>query len=598
MSEQDQDKDLGVGSIPQEITPMSIPAQPEPVTVTESALDDEAPVMDIDLPEQVRNEEPTSQTAEPATTADEGVADKLAEESPAAEKSIWDDCEVDEIPESNLSNLKPVFEFQDAPEGVDMALPPSNERNITLLGGSKEINDDHDFLWMLNLQQSGYVSPKDNVMARRLQRPGADWSQVLPVLDKDGKTVNVAFLPAGKKPALSPGQRVQGADALDRFMHGTSMGSPVTVPLTNTGIWVKLNPAPSSFLAELDRTLAYARLQVGLDTNGMTGSVDDLIFREIINEAAMKLITATNYPVRNIMDLRDIIDDEDHKTLSWALAKVIYPKGVMISIPCIDPTCGEVSTFRANPARMHLIDRSRLNEKQRLYLSRGISTPMTEEDVADYKAQFKKTTKYSVRIENREFIFRSPTISQKLQIGRAWLSTVNQAVDTAMATTPDDDNKRNDVIRQITTIEQICRWGHYVSEIRVYNGEEDNDENFYVIDDEDTIRTILKSLSSAPEIVDTLIEAIEEFLVEIGTTIIGYPNTPCRKCKHENVPEKLKKKLVLPFDPDTGFFILAQRKISQAGGSPLTDLSTFGIENLGVQAQVRALEESSNLDLS
>lgn len=602
----EQDKEVGLGAIPEPIQPPGPIATQAEATLPESnptpppadILADEAPVDELELPTQVKQPEPEPVSAQPAVEEQTPpAAEEGSEEDPAQEKSIWDDCEDYEVNPENIRNLQPVFMHEDAPYGADIALPPTTDPNMTVLAGSKDIQSERDFIWMVNSQQAARVSPKDDIMMRRIQREGSDWGQAFPYNDANGKPQKLAMLPSGKKLAVGPGQRLEGGDALDRFMYGTTMGSPVTVPLTNTGIWVKLSPAGASFLAELDRSLAYARMQVGLDTNGMTGSVDDLIFREIINEAALKLVTATNFPVRNPMDLREIIDDEDHKTLSWALAKVIYPKGVMVSIPCIDPACGEVSTFRANPARMHLIDRSKLNDKQMQYLSRGISTPMTAEDVADYKAQFKKSSKYSVRIENREFIFRSPTVAQKLQIGRAWLSTVNQAVDVAMATNPDDDQKRNEVIQSITSIEQICRWGHYVGEIRIYN-DEDDAENYYSVDGEDEIRTILKTLSTAPEILDALIGGIEEFLVEIGTTIIGYPNTPCKACEHKNVPDRLKNKLILPFDPDTGFFILAQRKISQAGGMPLTDLSTFGVGNLGAMAQAQEQMDYSSLDMS
>lgn len=607
MSEQDKE---GVGHIPAQIDPPILPGNAQPVKepvppVTESNAGNDAPVerlagkpvdeplssdlladepaiADIDLPVQVV--ETVSPAVDPTPLPEKSPDDEVPPTA-AAELSIWDECESFDIPEQNFRNLSPVFVHEEAPYGVDLALPPTTEGNMTRLAESKEIQTERDLLWMLNQQQASLVAPKDTVSLRRLQRPGSDWAQTVPYINpENGTKENLAFLPTALKVASGPAVRLEGSAALDVFMAGTTMGSPITVPLTNTGIWVKLSPAGASFLAELDRNLAYARMQVGLDTNGMTGSVDDLIFREIINEAALKLVTATNYPVKSSLDLRDVIDDEDHKTLSWALAKVIYPKGVMISIPCIDPVCGEVSTFRANPARMHVIDRSKLNEKQLRYLSRGISTEMSAEDIADYKSQFAKSAKYSTRLENREFIFRSPTIAQKLQIGRGWLSTVNQAVDMSMASTPDDDNKRSDVIQSITSIEQVCRWGHYVGEIRIYNDEDDINK-YFTIDGEEEIRSILKSLSTAPELVDTLIAGIEEFLVDIGTTIIGYPNAPCKKCNHENVPDKMKNKLILPFDPDTGFFILAQRKISQAGGAPLTDLSTFGIENLAARAQ-------------
>lgn len=600
-----EDKQPSVGeeaAVPQTFTPPPIAPEPTPPVVETSleqaeiipptapeasVLDDEPPAVDIDLPVQTVEEQvPEPQPDNVGDIQPTQETEETKAETPV--NSIWDDCEILPDASEHLKNISPLFAREDAPTGVDIALGPTSSINMAAIAQAKEMLGEDDLIYMLNMQRAAMVAPTDDIMIRRQMRHNADWVQTIKTVDPDGKPISISFLPSAPKKPGAPGEVISGAEAVERFMVGTTMGAPVTVPLTNTGIWVRLSPAGASFLAELDRKLAYARMQAGLDTNGITGSTDDLIFREIINEAALRLVTATNYPVNDPMDLRDIIDDEDHKTLSWALAKVLYPKGIMVSIPCIDHTCGQVDTFRANPARMHYIDRSKLNEKQLKYLSRGISRRMSAEDVADYKAQFAKTSKYSVRLMNREFIFRSPTIAEKLQIGRAWLSTVNQAVDVSMAATPDDDMKRNDIIQQITSIEQVCRYAHYVAEIRVYNGEDEVEENYYAIQEESAIRNILKALSTSPELVETLISGIDDFLVEIGATIIGYPNASCSKCNHANVPDKMKNRLLLPFDPDTGFFILAQRKISQAGGSPLTDLTTFGVGNLAAVAQENA----------
>lgn len=609
-------EDIGLGEIPATIIP-PLPNSHPHIATQEEAIAPEVldPVTPKDLldpedvmadPEPIDDLELPVQTAEPPVEVDGSTAETAADvksipgksdlvEEETTDKgidSIWDECEIYPDASEHLTNLMPVFSREEAPNGADIALPPTTAINLALIAQVKDLLTEDDLIWMLNAQQASLVAPTDDIAMRRLMRPGSDWTQRIKAVDVKGEPISISMLPSKAKRPKGPGEAVAGSDAIERFMAGTTMGGPVTVPLTNTGIWVRLSPAGATFLAELDRNLAYAKMQVGLDTNGITGSTDDLIFREIINEAALRLVTDTNYPVKDPMDLRDVIDDEDHKTLSWALAKVLNPKGIMISIPCIDPKCAQVDTFRANPARMHVIDRSKLNAKQLQYLARGISRQMTLDDIEDYKAQFVKTSKYSKRIMNREFIFRSPTISEKLQIGRSWLSAVNQAVDSAMASTPDDDMKRNNIIQQITSIEQVCRYGHYISEIRIYDEEDDMAENYFSINGEDDIRSILKVLSTAPEMVEELIEAIEDFLVEIGTTLIGYPNVSCSKCNHENVPDKLKNKLILPFDPDTGFFILAQRKILQAGGNPLTDLATFGVANLGALAQAKEQQVS------
>lgn len=606
--EQDKDLELG-GGIPVQVTapvkPANRPIHPSdvpPINMDEDGVDDTV-VAEIGLEPVVAESVPAIATVEevsaeasaepgPEPQVDDNDGTLPTGETQVETGSIWDECDELYQPPQNFANLQPVFTEEEPERGTDITLSPTNGRNLNILGDSKEIKTDEDFLYMIQAQNANLLVQPDDVRIKRISREGSDWMQNVPIEKRLEKGPDrIGFLVSAAKKAKSAGEEVTGQAAIDRFMQGTTLGSPITIPLVNTGIWVKMAPASAAYLSELDRTLAYARMQVGLDVNGLYGSSDDLIFRELINEAALKLITASNYVVSNPMDLREVIDDEDRATLAWGLAKVLYPKGIMVSIPCIDPNCGHVSTFRANPARMHVIDRSKLTPKQQEYLSRGIGRQMTLEDIQDYKAQFAIGNKSTVRIMNREFIFRSPTIAEKLQIGRSYLSTVNRAVDEAMASTPDDDTKRSNIMQQITSIEQVVRYAHYIAEIRIYN-DADSDDNYSSITDEETIRNILRTLGNSPEMTEAVMNGIEEYLVDLGAANIVYPNTPCTKCKHADVPEKMKNKLLLPFDPETGFFILAQRKISLAGGNLLTDLSTFGVANLE-QAVLEAQQTAS-----
>lgn len=601
-----EEEDVG-GGVPVEVTtPGTLPkaevihVEPKPLEegqpkLMDDDIDDAVDAIDI-APQVVQTVAP--QIDEPLTPTQEAVEGSEGQDEEGKDPdgsltlqqtNIWDECDELFIDPKNIENVKPMFEREKG--DVDITLPPTTLNNMNVLGKHRDIQTDRDYIWMLEMGNADLVTPPDEIRLKRLQREGSDWMQNVPI-ERDGKGPNrLAFLMPAPKTVKGQGVKLTGQSAVDSFMTGTTLGTPVTVPLVNTGIWVKLSPASASFLSELDRQLAFARLQLGLDYNGIHGSTDDLIFREIINEAALKLVTACNYPVTNPLDLREVIDDEDRATLAWALAKVLYPKGIMVSIPCLDPKCGEINTFRANPARMHFIDRSKLSPKQQQYLARGIARPMTLEEINDYKSEF-KVARRSVTIDGREFFFRTPTIAEKIQIGRGYLASANQAIDTAMASTPDDDMKRSNVMEQVMAVENVCRYAHYISEIRIYNAEDNGDGDYAVIEEEDDIRSILKTISNSEDFTDQLIEAIEDFLVEIGAAIVGYFNVSCNKCDYKDVPEKLKNRLILPFDPETGFFILAQRKISLARGRVITDLTTFGVANLEQTALAQLQQES------
>lgn len=513
----------------------------------------------------------------------------------------------------NIRDVLPPFAriVNGKPEDMDLILPGTTRHNLGVIGENiGEINSDKAYEHAIFLEQTLDVSPKDEIGTRRLQREGSDWVQEWE-FSRQGKKPGIVGIHDTKYNAFSSGtQELTGEKAIDRFMFGTGMGMPKNVPLVNTGIWVRISPPGANFMAAIDRKLAFARMQFGLDTNGLAGSVDDLIFREVLNEAALSLVVACNYPVNNPLDLREVVDKEDMKTLVWGMACALYTQGIKIAIPCIDVKCNHIDTLNASPNRMFFIDRSKLNDKQRNYLTRGLSTAMSLDDIKDYKAQFKVGNTASKRIGKRMFIFESPVIADYLNIGRSWLSAVNEAVDKSMEsadsrmlTDTEAERRRLDMIDSITAVESICRYTHYIKEIIVYNDDTGEDTvNCGVIKDKDTIRKLLQRLATEEEMLNAVFTAIDEFLVSIGASLIGYPNIPCPACKHETAPEQMKTKLILPFDPDTGFFILAQRKIAEAGGTPLTDLSTFGHVNfsLGVQERERQelLNRQANLPIS
>lgn len=532
----------------------------------------------------------------------EGKADgeegKEDEAAPEQAINIWDaeDFPPKADPE-NFRHLAPAFQHIDEPlEGCDIALSPSSRAVCHKVGQAKGYpKSDSDYYWWLAMEEATRTSPIDNVLVDRVARPNSDWAQTF---NLPNSKMRLGFLPNAYRGFSTPGTPITGIEALDRFNAGTSLGSPITVPLPNTGIWVKLGSCSASLLAAMDRALAYAKAQVGLDTNGFTGSTEDLIFREIINEFALKQIVACNFEVRNPLELREIIDVEDMRVLEWALAKVMYPKGIKIAIPCISPTCSHVDTVLANPSRMFTMDRSRLSEKQLAFLSRGVSKKMTLKEVMEYKEEFKVGASrcYTCKIGNsrRDFYLRNPTIADYLQLGRAWLNSINTAVDLAMEAEPGNEYRRADLIESTTSTENICRYAHYIEEIRIYNESLDDDvqdDNYGIINEPEDIRAILRQLATETDIVIGLTETIEKFITEVGVSIIGYPNIPCSQCQHKDAPEELKNKLLLPFDAAVGFFILAQRKITQAGGTPLVDLQTFGVGNFLQQITERKQQE-------
>lgn len=546
----------------------SIPTSGVGQPVTKQVITDDS----FEEPVEVIPETKEETEAPPPEPSDETDAGDSEEE----EEHLLFDVEPNKL---TIDPARPIYVRID-PEEKGIAalsiLPTTREDAETFVNSLSTVGEG-DLEWVLatrNATDSAYMG---NGLLKAGIRKGAKWKGQLenPVTPTPLCDYRSAY-----KIFDQPGTRISGVDAIDMFTAGTNLGRPVTVPLWHSGFWVKLRAPSAAFLADVDRALAFSREELGLEVFGAIGANDRLIFDEILVDAALKLVSETNIPiVKSPMELKEVIDYFDIDSLIWGMAQAAFPDGCEIAIPC--PSCRGVSHLKANLLRMRFVDESRLTQAQIRLMAKGISHKTTVDELKKYKEEFEILNTQKWEWNKRTFTFRSPTIEEYLTSGREYITSVSRALTETLRDDVTDDYRRGQSMKSILTTEETARFLHFIREIKIPNtNEKGSADNYGIVNDPHAILDIMRYISGDYEASDGLIVAINEFINDAINTIIGFPNVNCPACGNFYLSKTGQETIVVPFNPATGFFILAQHKIREAGSEPLTNLLTLGLTGL------------------
>lgn len=426
--------------------------------------------------------------------------------------------------------------------------------------------------WLQTLDESTMLSHSSDLYLKATVRDGSVWSQQL-----QGKHIYIK--PAYKKvspTAVKP--EVTGHNAVDMFIAGTGMGRTVRWPLYRTGIWVNIRPASLTYLAEIDRSLAFDRAQLGMDTAGLVNSNDDMVFDEKLFDAALRLITWTNVEVASAMDLRDIIVRSDIQSLIAALAAATFADGATGSIACTNHKCRHLDTFEMDVRRMSWVDQSRFSPEQIDFMD-DMDTIHTQEEVRKYQDAFLVSEEGRYEYKGRTFDFHVGSAGQYFQNTHAWFSQINRALNESMGEAEIENGKRARITQSILTTETLCRYLHYIKSIRIPGIDDQENAIISTINDQTTIRDILRMLINDDDGADGLLAAIDDYIVQTEVVVIGYRNVKCSACGTYHLDDRGAARLIIPFKVGSAFFTLLQLKLMRTGVTPLTDLTMSGIRH-------------------
>lgn len=457
------------------------------------------------------------------------------------------------------------------------------------VGSSAALRD-----WLARLDESTVLSHQKPLLMRAQTREGSRWGQEI-----QGKKffIKPAWLNVSAKD-IKP--EMSGSTAVDLFIQGNGMGRTVRWPLYRSGIWVNIRPASLTYLAEIDRSLVFERAQIGMDTSGLFNSNDSLIFDDKLVDAALRLVTWCNVEVGSVMELRSLITFNDIQGMIAAMAAGTFADGAGASVTCSDHKCRNVDLFDADVRRMSWVDQSRFTDEQIKFMDEP-SVKHTVEQVRAYQKSFEINESGKHEYNGRIFNFGVGSADNYFELGYQWIAQINRKLTEAMGEADIENGKRARIIQSILTSETMCRYAHYITSINIPAKDDNKDDTMVTVTDRDTINNILRMMLTDDDGAEKLLAAIEDYIVETETTIIGYRNVACTKCGKYHLDDRGQARLIIPFKVGKAFFTLLQHRLATAGIPAMTDLETSGIRAfvLGVsEAELRSfLMEQQRTDI-
>lgn len=397
-------------------------------------------------------------------------------------------------------------------------------------------NDASAIRWLHYATQGIDHLMKGAVFQAALTNPEADWTN-RPT--HDGQPIGLQRL--GRK---SSGGNLSGENAVLKVKSLLGLGTIMHVPLWHTGCWISLKAPSNSSILELNRRIAEEKITLGRQTSGMVFSNTSVYIQSYLVNFILAHIYDTNLETRDPAELKRIILVNDLPTLIWGILCTMYPDGYDLREPCVAALteCTHVSEGKVNISRMRIVDRSRLHEDQLKHMANR-NQKRTLEELEKYQELHTHTSRTeTVNDDNLpttlEVIIKCPTIDEYEQIGFNWISEIEEMVDKAFSL-PAHGKQRDSYITEHGRINRLRQYSHWISEIRVGEG-----EHATIITDRQTIDTTCGELSQLEVGTNAILGGIGEFIEASAIAVIGYPNAPCPSCglRYGDHVEKAKEK--------------------------------------------------------
>lgn len=375
---------------------------------------------------------------------------------------------------------------------------------------------------------------------------------------------NIPLMGAKPKFKHVEGENLKGERAVIRVISHLGIGTLFQVPLWHSGFWITFKPPTESEIVELNRILTSDKITFGRSSyalafaNTTVYSVNRLVDFAL---AHIYDITCKSEEI-TINNIKDHISSQDIPSLLWGFICTMYPRGFKYSRACVanPDKCNHVVEDTLNVTKLQWTNTSGLTDWQKTHMSFRQARGKDLASVKRYKEELSRSqkTKFTVTKENGDelnFIIKTPSITEHIDSGHRWIGDIVETVDKAVSS---DMNKaeRDSIITRHGQASAMRNYAHWVDSIEYIEG---------VVDDRETIETVLDSLSADDEVRNKFIDIVVGYINSSTISVIGIPTFDCPKCGTEQPgSEKLPKfTSIIPLDVIQVFFELITQRLSR-----------------------------------
>ncbi|QVW56192.1 hypothetical protein pEaSNUABM6_00056 [Erwinia phage pEa_SNUABM_6] len=385
-----------------------------------------------------------------------------------------------------------------------------------------------------------------------LEREDTSWQQTI-------KLPNNKYVSA----VTDRGANAQGALASLRRRRGS--GSPVSVWLPATGIFVGFRAPHENDMCDFDIRITSEQSKIGMFTYGLLLASSSGVYLQHMIEHSLNFAVETSYDCQGLdlkTALMDIVDVDDYWLLIIGPLMAKFPAGIPWKLLCPNHECGHEREVRLNLARcIRMADGLFSDLHRSLWLrqrGKGPDAIIGNEEYLQYRKELPKTKAARFHYEQLGVTveFGRSTIGQFIDNTNAWVEKINTSATNALANHA-TETERSQYIRLAAENRRLTRYATHVKAITVeetIKGEvvETREE------DPDRIFEMLEELSSDRLYVLAFENALSAYNEESRMAVFGYMGHACPSCKTTEGEEDGPFRGIVTISPDKVFFALSR----------------------------------------
>lgn len=367
-------------------------------------------------------------------------------------------------------------------------------------------------------------------------------------------------------------REISGIRAINHLRHVMHMGEDRETPLYSSGIHLSLRAVGDSELSNLETMVLSEKEEIGRLTGGAGLSATAVYLADHVATMIINNMVKTNVELTSPDELLDLILVTDLQNLALNQAHTIFPKGYPIEVPCTRDyeKCQHIERYNLSLRYMITHQKSKLTEFQLAHMANP-DRKLTVKDVKRYQEEGPVKVSKTVNVLGGKVIvdFRTPTLRQYIEDGRAWIDGITNMVD-AILSADLNERQRQFTVEDHARLTTLRQYGHFINSVTTVS----EDGSTSTIRDRETLLTSLNDLSSDDEALTAIVAGVREHIESATISVVGVPKTPCPSCQKDVqlTEEEKKHPKIIPVDALNLFFTLLSLKLQKRQSTKLQDI--------------------------
>jgi hypothetical protein len=347
--------------------------------------------------------------------------------------------------------------------------------------------------------------------------------------NENGEEIEVVTRSIAKTP---PAKTLKNGKTKNISFSYMGVAIPVQIPLWHSGFRIAIDLTEPNERLSLMNSLRNTLSSVGINTIGLMYSNEGFVLEKIIWEFIEDKIVSSTVKVKNVSELKELIDYRDWPFILNGLVKSITPKGFDITVPCSNfleydedgnpIKCNNISSLKVDAEELERVAINKFPNKALLTVKQ--KDGLSKAEVLEYQKELadRKTYTYEVYGGTIDVTFKFPNLTRKFDLADMWITELEEDIDEALRISSKGEQEA--MIGKLIDSILLGIYAHMVEEIKLGDARLVGDEDIYMN---------IKALSADPKVKEQFIEDIKEYINEHVYAIIGAPAYTCSKCKQK-----------------------------------------------------------------